>query len=94
MPFNKTISTIVLATGLGLASQTQAAQVDLNTYVSALLSNAVSAVKQDISYKVQESVLNATHSLSLSAEEEVKANVSIKEIAKSEDKAVESDEKA
>lgn len=89
----KITTAAVLASALTFTAQSQAAEVNLNTYVGALLSNAVTAVQQEIQYGVQEAVLNATHSISLS-EEAVEANISINEIAKSEVVNTESDAKA
>lgn len=92
MLHQKIAATFALATALTFTAQSQAAEVSLNTFVGALLSNAVSVAQQEIQYSVQESVLNAAHSLSLDGEQAPAAKVSIKELAKSENQESEAEE--
>lgn len=62
-----TKATIVL-TGLLFASASSAVEVSVENLLSAMVSQAVSVTKQEISYGVQEAVLTANNMISMDEE--------------------------
>ncbi len=73
------IITSVIALGLSVSAQANAADTAVERLMSSLISNAVSVTQSEISREVQQNIANATYHLSLS--EAPVGHVSVKDIA-------------
>ncbi len=76
------IITSVIALGLSVSAQANAAESAVERLMSSLISNAVTTTQAEIRREVQESIANTTYHLSLS--EAPVGHVSVKDIAATE----------
>lgn len=69
-----------LTSSLIFANGVNAKEVSVEQIVSSFVAQAMAVAQQEVKYGVQEAVLNATHSLSLSEEKPYVAKVTITDI--------------
>lgn len=68
--FKKITTATVVLSGLLLSGTASANEVSLEQFVGSLVAQAVSATKQELTYKVQEAVLTANNNITMESEEE------------------------
>ena len=78
--FKKITAATIVLSGLILSSSAHAVDVSLEQFVGALVSQAVSATKEELSYNVQEAVLTVNNAISMDSEEHYATTVTITDI--------------
>jgi hypothetical protein len=74
------IAIAALTTSLIFANGVNAKEISVEQILNSFVAQAMSVAQQEVQYGVQEAVLNATHSLSLSEEKAYVAKVTITDI--------------
>lgn len=79
-----TIAILTLTSGLAIGSAAQAKEVNLEQYVSHMMTNTIKATQLELQYNIQEAVLTAGNMFSLDGETQLASNVTITDLPKDE----------
>lgn len=82
MSFTKTVMSTLVVSSIALSAPSSAQNAGVNDFVAAMMSSAISEVKQEIDAQVSKSLLTMSHNLSLDSEPTValKTSVRIKDL--------------